>query len=188
MSFFIVLSELLPIIFVVTINIRSILKIQQRKLVLKTNRETGEQNVFLSDEVERWLFKRLASVCILCWAGRLVVGGGVGDNSGLRLALVLFSVFCLKLINRANPPPPPSPADAVNSDCEFCRRLASAVWSNFCQPGATEPRGEIFLLDSVYDSCEKYWVISCRFWYMSYNQLSISQLVCIELNFQIIIL
>lgn len=53
MSFFIVLSELLPIIFVVTINIRSILKIQQRKLVLKTNRETGEQNVFLSDEVER---------------------------------------------------------------------------------------------------------------------------------------
>ena len=53
MSFFIVLSELLPIIFVVTINIRSILKFQQRKLVLKTNRETGEQNVFLSDEVER---------------------------------------------------------------------------------------------------------------------------------------
>ena len=98
----------------------------------------------------------------------------VGYNSGLRRALVLFSVFCLKLINRAKPPPPPSPratTDAVYSDCEFCRRLSSAVWSNSSQPGATEPRGEIFLLDSVYYSCEKYWVISCRLWNMSYNQL-----------------
>ena len=52
-----------------------------------------------------------------------------GDNSGLRLALVLFSVFCLKLINRAEPPQlsPTTTTTTVagNSDCEFCGRLST---------------------------------------------------------------
>ena len=55
MSFFIVylLSELYTHYYFIGLIVKIILKIQQRKLVLKTNRETGEQNVFLSDEVER---------------------------------------------------------------------------------------------------------------------------------------
>ena len=170
--------------------VKIISKIQQRKLVLKTNRETGEQNGFLSDELERWLFNDLLVFFVEPVCGGIQFWFTNGP-------LVFFSVFCLNLINRAKPPPPPPPGaaptttDALYSDCEFCIWLSSQPVLCEVTPVSLERQDLGWNIQAGSCLLLLWKVLSNILQTLKHviqSILAISQLVCLWLNFQNIIL